>query len=120
MPAPERDDPRMGTGCDGVGFEAARVLVDGLDHPEGVCWDPVAGCLYAGGENGQIYGVELGTGDAQVVARAPGQVLGGEDLDVAVVAKLGRWHLTALELGLRGAPLHRPERWAFSAGPART
>ena len=30
-----------------------------------------------------------------------------------VVANLGRWHLTLLELGLRGAPLHRPQRWAL-------
>ena len=58
------------------GPSAARVLTDGLDHPEGVCWDPVAGCLYAGGEDGQIYRVELEDGSARVVARAPGQVLG--------------------------------------------
>jgi sugar lactone lactonase YvrE len=301
MPAP---DPLAHLPAPG----AARVLVDGLDHPEGVCWDPIAGCLYAGGEDGQIYRVELDGGDARVVARAPGQVLGvtvdgagcvlacasrdgslcvwdprggddvarpvlrevegepfvqpnfcafgpdgtlylsdsgtwarddgrlialapdgaarvlsrdvghftnglavspdgrrlwcvesfdpvltvfdlaagqpraevvrrfegtvldglaptagggllvtcyrpdriyhldasgtatvvaqdpqgtllgaptnaafaGPDLDVAVVANLGRWHLTTLDLGLRGAPLHRPERWAFSADPART
>jgi gluconolactonase len=55
---------------------AARVLVDGLDHPEGVCWDPGAGCLYAGGEDGQLYRVDLATGGAEIVARAPGQVLG--------------------------------------------
>ena len=52
------------------------MLVDGLDHPEGVCWDPDAGCLYAGGEDGQIYRVDLAGGAAQIVARAPGQVLG--------------------------------------------
>jgi gluconolactonase len=52
------------------------VLVDGLDHPEGVCWDPDAGCLYAGGEDGQIYRVDLAGGLARIVARAPGQVLG--------------------------------------------
>ena len=312
MRAPDPADPLAHL----PGHGAARVLVDGLDHPEGVCWDPVAGCLYAGGEDGQIYRVELATsgGDplagvgVEIVARAPGQVLGvtvdgagrvlacasrdgslcvwdpvagdtvarpvlravegeplampnfcafgpdgslylsdsgrwghddgrlvalapdgtarvlsrhvnhftnglavsadgrrlfcvesfdpvltvfdleadepraevvrrfegtvldglaptadggllvtcyrpdriyhldaggtarvvaqdpqgtllgaptnvafaGDALDVAIVANLGRWHLTALELGLRGAPLHRPERWAFSADPART
>jgi sugar lactone lactonase YvrE len=58
------------------GPAAARVLVDGLDHPEGVCWDPDAGCLYAGGEDGQLYRVDLDTGAAEIVARAPGQVLG--------------------------------------------
>ena len=32
-----------------------RVLVDGLDHPEGVAWDPRSGALWAGGEDGQLY-----------------------------------------------------------------
>jgi hypothetical protein len=32
-----------------------------------------------------------------------------------VSANLGRWHLTLLDLGLRGAPLHRPSRWALDA-----
>ena len=56
----------------------ARVetLVDDLDHPEGVCWDPVARCLYAGGEDGQLYRVELDGRRAEEVARAPGPVLG--------------------------------------------
>jgi gluconolactonase len=53
-----------------------RVLVDGLDHPEGVAWDPDAGVLWAGGEAGQLYRVGLDTGVAEEVARAPGFVLG--------------------------------------------
>ena len=36
----------------------------------------------------------------------------GPGLDRVVSANLGRWHLTLLDLGLRGAPLHRPRRWA--------
>jgi len=36
----------------------------------------------------------------------------GDGLDRVVSANLGRWHLTLLDLGLRGAPLHRPRRWA--------
>jgi gluconolactonase len=76
----------------------------------------------------RLYHLDAG-GTARVVAQDPqGTLLGaptnvafaGAELEVAVVANLGRWHLTALELGVRGAPLHRPERWAFSAGPART
>ena len=35
----------------------ARVLVDGLDHPEGVAYDPAAGVIWAGGEAGQLYRV---------------------------------------------------------------
>jgi gluconolactonase len=52
----------------------ARVLVDGLDHPEGVAYDPVQDVVWAGGEDGQLYRVR---GDAfEEVARAPGFVLG--------------------------------------------
>lgn len=53
-----------------------EVLVDGLDHPEGVCWDPGAGVLWAGGEAGQVYRVHLDHRRAEEVARAPGFVLG--------------------------------------------
>jgi len=56
------------------GPDGARVLVDDLDHPEGVAYDPVADVLWAGGEDGQLYRVR---GEAfEEVARAPGQVLG--------------------------------------------
>lgn len=54
----------------------ARVLVGGLDHPEGVCWDPAAGAVYAGGEAGQVYRVVLDDPRPDVVATAPGFVLG--------------------------------------------
>lgn len=53
-----------------------EVLVDGLDHPEGVCWDPVAGVVWAGGEGGQVYRVHLDERRAEEVARAPSFVLG--------------------------------------------
>jgi gluconolactonase len=54
----------------------ACVLVDGLDHPEGVAYDPAAGALYAGGEDGQLYRVDPVAGTAEEIARAPGFVLG--------------------------------------------
>lgn len=53
-----------------------EVLVEGLDHPEGVCWDPAAGVLWAGGEAGQVYRVDLERRRAEEVARAPGFVQG--------------------------------------------
>jgi gluconolactonase len=53
-----------------------EVLVDGLDHPEGLCWDPSAGVVWAGGEAGQVYRVQLEERRAEEVARAPGFVLG--------------------------------------------
>jgi sugar lactone lactonase YvrE len=52
-----------------------EVLVDGLDHPEGVCWDPVAGVVWAGGEAGQVYRVDFDERRAEEVARAPGFLL---------------------------------------------
>jgi sugar lactone lactonase YvrE len=54
----------------------ARVLVSGLDHPEGVAYDPDADVVWAGGEDGQIYHVSVEAGVAEEVARAPGFVLG--------------------------------------------
>ncbi len=53
-----------------------EVLVEGLDHPEGVCWDPATGALWAGGEAGQIYRVDLDAGTGEQAASAPGFVLG--------------------------------------------
>jgi gluconolactonase len=53
-----------------------EVLVDGLDHPEGVCWDPFASVVWAGGEAGQVYRVQLDERRAEEVARAPGFVHG--------------------------------------------
>ncbi len=52
-------------------------LVAGLDHPEGVAWDP-AGHLVAGGEAGQIYRIALGADGAtsEQVASTGGFVLG--------------------------------------------
>jgi gluconolactonase len=109
------------------GPSTTRVLVDGLDHPEGVCWDPVAGCLYAGGEDGQIYRVELGAGTVEVVARAPGQVLGvtvdGAQRVLACASRDGSlcvWDPAAgggtarpLLREVEGAPLIQPNFCAF-------
>ena len=50
-------------------------LAEGLDHPEGLAWDPRAGVLYAGGEAGQVYRVSL-EGDVEQVATTGGSLLG--------------------------------------------
>jgi gluconolactonase len=55
---------------------AIETLVDGLDHPEGVVWAPEAGVLYAGGEAGQLYEVDLVERRWRQVGEAPGFVLG--------------------------------------------
>lgn len=52
------------------------VLVDGLDHPEGVAYDHASGILYAGGEDGQVYEVDVAEGSFHEIARTPGFVLG--------------------------------------------
>jgi gluconolactonase len=53
-------------------------LAAGFNHPEGVAWDPAGGCVYAGGEGGEIYGITL---DGEVVELV---VTGGSMLGIAV------------------------------------
>ncbi len=51
------------------------VLPPGLDHPEGVAWGP-DGKVYAGGEGGQIYRLDLADNSCEVIANTGGFVLG--------------------------------------------
>ena len=57
-----------------------QVLASGLDHVEGICWDAARQCLWAGGEAGQIYRIEL-DGSFKVVATIDGGALLGIALD---------------------------------------
>jgi sugar lactone lactonase YvrE len=57
-----------------------RILASGFDHVEGVCWDPVRTCIWAGGEAGQVYRVEL-DGSVSVVTTIEGGALLGLALD---------------------------------------
>jgi sugar lactone lactonase YvrE len=50
-------------------------LADGLDHPEGVCWNPFDGLVYAGGESGAFYAVTL-DGAVRQVGSSGGSMLG--------------------------------------------
>jgi gluconolactonase len=52
------------------------ILATGLDHPEGVAWDPGSGTLVAGGEAGQLYRIDPDSGDVQLIAETGGLVLG--------------------------------------------
>jgi sugar lactone lactonase YvrE len=65
-----------------------RTLVDGLDHPEGVCWAPTEHLLYAGGEAGQLYRFPLGGGEVDLVTTIPGGSILGLALDGAGAAYL--------------------------------
>lgn len=51
------------------------MLVDGLDHVEGVAWG-LDGYCYAGGEAGQIYRVDIEQGTATQIADTGGFILG--------------------------------------------
>ena len=50
-------------------------LAGGLNHPEGVAWDPVGGRVVAGGEGGEIYTVTL-DGAVTAVGSTGGSMLG--------------------------------------------
>lgn len=55
--------------------DSFAVLAGGLDHPEGVAWDPLTERVYAGGEAGQIYAIGL-DGSVTTVAVTGGFILG--------------------------------------------
>ena len=50
-------------------------LVDGLNHPEGVAWNPFDGLVYAGGEGGELYSITL-DGDVSRAGCSGGSMLG--------------------------------------------
>jgi gluconolactonase len=50
-------------------------IASGLDHPEGLAWSDTHG-LFAGGESGQIYRIDIGDGSIEEVARTGGFALG--------------------------------------------
>lgn len=59
-----------------AGEVTGEVLVEGLDHPEGVAYDHRRGILYAGGEAGQIYAVDPADRTFGEIARTGGFALG--------------------------------------------
>lgn len=71
MPPPDACAPRFSGSVRG-----ARILVEGLDHPEGVVHDPRTGHLHAGGEDGQL--TTIGLDGERVTSAQPmtGMVLG--------------------------------------------
>jgi gluconolactonase len=56
-------------------LERFSVLASGLNHPEGVAWNPFDGRIYAGGEGGEIYAVSL-EGDTELLVSTSGSMLG--------------------------------------------
>jgi gluconolactonase len=51
------------------------VLAEGLNHPEGVAWNPSDGRVYAGGEGGELYAVTT-SGEVEQVGVTGGSILG--------------------------------------------
>jgi len=107
-----------------VGLAPFSTLAEGLDHPEGVAWDPTAGVLYAGGEGGQLYAVEL-DGSFRQVADLGGFTLGlAVDGDGRVYAcsgtRVARWTpggdaVETFTSGTAEHPLRDPNHPAFAA-----
>ena len=60
-----------------------RTLVDGLDHPEAVCWSPAEQLLYAGGEAGQVYRFPVEGGEAEHLLTIPGGNILGMAFDAS-------------------------------------
>jgi gluconolactonase len=58
-----------------IGLDDLTVFAEGLNHSEGVVWNPADGCVYAGGELGEFYRVSL-DGTVERVATTNGWMLG--------------------------------------------
>lgn len=58
-----------------IPVDRLRTIATGLDHPEGVAATP-DGHLYAGGEAGQVYRIDPGSGDVEKIADTGGFILG--------------------------------------------
>ena len=56
-------------------IERFEVLAEGLNHPEGVAWNPLDGHVYAGGEGGEFYRVSL-DGEVDELGATGGSMLG--------------------------------------------
>ena len=90
-----------------------RVLAEGLNHPEGVAWNPFDGCVWAGGEGGELYRVTL-DGDVDEVASTGGMMLG--------LAVDGRGRVYACDEGNREVVRLDPATGVletFARGPGR-
>jgi gluconolactonase len=101
-----------------------EVLANGLNHPEGVAWNPFDGRVYAGGEGGEIYAVTL-DGAVTEVASTAGSMLGitvdGRGRVYACDAgrgEIARWDVESGELttyarGVDGEDMDCPNVAAF-------
>ena len=99
-------------------------LAGGLNHPEGVAWDPSDGRVYAGGEGGELYAVTL-EGDVTEIGSSGGSMLGiavdGRGRVYACDAgngEIARWDpatraITTYARGVGGGDMDTPNAAAF-------
>jgi gluconolactonase len=104
-------------------------FADGLNHPEGVTWNPFDGHVYAGGEDGEIYRISL-EGDVELAISTGGSMLGlavdgrgrvyACDAGKGEIARLdpSTGHIETYARGVDGADLAEPNVPAF--GPDGT
>jgi gluconolactonase len=97
-----------------------RTLAEGLDHPEGVCWSPTTGSIYAGGEAGQIYRVQLDGGFEQVAQVEGGFILGlAVDADDVIYAcEPNGGHVQRIDLRDGGTPQPYGDAMVYPNYPA--
>jgi gluconolactonase len=95
----------------GLALDQLSPVASGLDHPEGVALGP-DGLLYAGGEAGQIYRLDL-TGGQEQIADTAGSLL-GVCLDAAgVIYACDPGNRAVMRVDPRTGEL---DRWCESAG----
>jgi gluconolactonase len=98
-------------------------LSTGLDHPEGVAWDP-AGRILAGGEAGQIYEVDPGGGEPRevgstggflfgVTVGADGGVIGCDFGRAELISMAKDGSVTTLSRGTEADPIRVPNFAAY-------
>ena len=105
-----RDDGSAGKR--GVYARFRKVLPDGLafDRRGNLyvsCYTPAR--IYRVSKQRRV-SVLIDDWEAHTLCNCTNMAFGGEDCDQLFVANLGRWHVTRIELGIRGAPLacHAP------------
>jgi gluconolactonase len=97
-----------------------QVLASGFDHVEGICWDQARQCLWAGGEAGQVYRIEL-SGSVSIVTTIDGGQLLGIALDAngaLYICDPGNhqvWKMdSSYQVSSFGEPIDYPNYPAFS------
>ena len=94
-----------GTVPDGIALTADGGVVVSCYRPDRIVHIDAAGAVEIVAEDPQ------GT----LLAAPTNVAFAGPQLDRLVSANLGRWHLSLVDSGLRGAPLHYPTTWAADA-----